>query len=272
MLIYRVCSRNSVIIDDMILIHKYNQKWGRIFSFLMDIIALRIAGKIATASPMARDFLVHRYPEKPCLFLPNGCEVVDSLLAKQPITSNYKIEAILVGSLAFDQNFKAAQNLLEIIQSHKIDHTRISFNIVGGPSSRVKTLRNLLPTIPENVHFHGFVSDEDLHHLLRISRLGLLPFFYDTPLLGGSRTKALEYFSHGLLVLSGSQGIGGLPGIESGKHFLEAEDISSFAEILGTIVEDPQFFEKTRLEGYDFIKTTYLWSKLAEIFLNFISE
>ena len=65
-------------------------------------------------------------------------------------------------------------------------------------------------------------------------------FFEDIPLLGGQRIKALEFFSHGLLVVSGQEGVKGLSGLEANKHFFMAKTFDSMIDVLKECIKHPE--------------------------------
>ena len=58
-------------------------------------------------------------------------------------------------------------------------------DIVGGPLSYVsKHFENPL-VIQKKIRFHGVISNEKLNEVYRRAHIGVLPFFSDTPLVGG---------------------------------------------------------------------------------------
>ena len=245
--------RAKIIGDDIVLIHPF-----------IDILVLKLTDIVVT--PSLKTYSFAKQLRKLTLYVPNGAE-------KKVFTkSTLDIPRILfIGSLSFDQNLKAVENIVRI--ASKLDEYGLTFEIiiVGGPLTYAKHLVTHPIVKKGKVIFVGIVSDEQLTNLYSSSLIGLLPFFYDTPLTGGQRTKALEFFANGLLVISGPEGVKGIHGIEVGKHYLLANSIEEMIEIIKNVLLIPKVYQNVADEGQKFILERYSWEMVSKDYVSLIS-
>lgn len=201
------------------------------------------------------------------LYVPNGVQGTSSENSYSRLTS----KLLFVGSLSFSQNFIAVNDILEI--SSLLDEN-ISFEvlIVGGPLDCVKNLLNHPVVKQGKIKFFGRVSKVRLNHLYSSSYLGLLPFFKDTPLLGGQRIKALEFFANGLLVISGPEGIKGIDGLLPNVHYLLVNSVEEMVDAIKKCLKNPEYFFDLAKSGSNYVLTTYSWESLTNEYVDFIKN
>ncbi|MFW9889190.1 MAG: glycosyltransferase family 4 protein [Candidatus Thorarchaeota archaeon] len=268
----RLISRRKCIVDDLIITQVDKQGVLRFVWSLIDLMTLACTQKIITASPITQSFIESRRIQKPMLFLPNGCTPIEGRNRLQSDDESSNKKAVLVGSLSFDQNLVAIQHAIKLSRRIEQKVSGFEIDIIGGPKEKLKEIHGGTNRIPVILNFLGFLSEDELHNAYLKAQIGLLPFFNDTPLVGGSRTKALEYFAYGLLVISGEEGIGGLPGIIPGVHYIIANNIDSFSEKLMNAISNPDHFEDIRLSAYEMVKSKYAWNKLVLSLLEFLDK
>jgi glycosyltransferase involved in cell wall biosynthesis len=104
------------------------------------------------------------------------------------------------------------------------------------------------------------------------SSVGLLPFFDDIPLEGGQRTKALEFFANGLLVISGPEGVKGIYGLESGKHFLIGTSVDVMCNLIEQCLSKPRKYAGIAVSGRQYISDKYSWSCLTKDYVDFVKR
>ena len=102
------------------------------------------------------------------------------------------------------------------------------------------------------------------------SRLGILPFFQDTPLLGGQRTKALEFFANNLLVVSGPEGVKGINGIKPEKHYLLANSLDDMCTIMNKCLSEPEKYQNIATAGARYVSENHSWETLTKDYISFI--
>jgi len=248
--------RAKIIGDDIVLIHP-----------LIDILVIKLTDVIVT--PSLRTYWFARQLRKLTLYVPNG---VEQTLHKRR-TSDLKPNNILfVGSLSFDQNLKALENIFKIAST--LDKKGLTFTIliVGGPLSYAEHLAGHLLVRKGKIKFLGRVTNDKLIELYNSSQIGLLPFFEDTPLLGGQRTKALEFFANHLLVISGPEGVKGIHGLEPGKHYLLANSLDDMCMIIDNCLSQPEKYQNIATAGARYILKNYSWGTLTKDYVNLIQK
>lgn len=125
----------------------------------------------------------------------------------------------------------------------------IGFDIVG---SCLKEGR-----YPDNVRRHGVVDDAAKNRLLGLADLALNPMAAGS----GSNVKVLEYFAHGLPVLSTIFGMRGIKA-ETGRDFLEAS-LDQFAEVLRRVACIPFELASVGAAGQKLALKRYTWEAIA---------
>jgi len=234
-----------------------------IFNNFIDFILLKFTDIVVT--PSFRTYSLTRRLGRRSLYIPNGIE-----RSLEKSISNTTSTILFVGALSFDQNLKAVENIVKIASN--LDKNPLAFEIliVGGPLSYVEHLMDHPVVKKGRVKFLGRVSKDRLEELYSSSHLGILPFFQDTPLLGGQRTKALEFFANNLVVVSGPEGVKGINGLEPSKHYLLANSIDEMCMIVNECLSEPKKYQNMAESGARYVSENYSWQTLAKEYINLI--
>jgi glycosyltransferase involved in cell wall biosynthesis len=225
---------------------------------------LKLTDHVFTSSAIT--YMAAKQLGKHSLYVPNG---VEPPIHKR-LSPRNKAKALFVGTLTFDQNLKAVENIIKLATNLDKKGFELEIVIVGGP---LKVVEHLIyhPLVKRGkVKFLGRVSESKLKELYSCSFIGLLPFFQDTPLRGGQRTKALEFFANGLLVISGPEGVKGIRGLEQGKHYLLANSLDELCEVMTRVLSEPEAYQKIAQEGESFIRKNYSWEILTKHYVKVI--
>ena len=110
---------------------------------------------------------------------------------------------------------------------------------------------------PPNVRRHGVVDDAAKNRLLGLADLALNPMAAGS----GSNVKVLEYFAHGLPVLSTSFGMRGIQA-EAGRDYLEAS-LDQFAQVLQQAACVPADLAGVGAAGQELALKRYTWAAIA---------
>ena len=119
---------------------------------------------------------------------------------------------------------------------------------------------------------HGFLSEEKMNQILSNAFVGLLPFFENTPLIGGQRTKALQYMASGLLVLSGPEGVGNINYIEPSMHYIDCRTREQFLSMLKKILNRPNDFVNIAKKGRTIVEKKYSWNSTLSGLISLLFE
>jgi len=261
----KVLLRQKVIVDDFNLLHPDYHFMPRFILKTLDWLAILSSDVIATASPLSMKYISTNFPNKRVHYVPNGITPAEDTDSNHPAdTEQVHPIAVFVGGLVFHQNLAAVTNIMRLADILSKLQTPLSIEIVGGPLSRVEYLRRLNVVRNGSVRLRGPINREELESTYRRTTIGLLPFFSDTPLVGGQRTKALEYLNHGLLVVSGPEGIGELSGLKPSVHYLLSDSLHSFAYTLDIAARHPERFSGVRSEGKKAVRHVYAWDNVLQ--------
>jgi glycosyltransferase involved in cell wall biosynthesis len=266
MLMIRMFHRRKIIIDDMTLLHIDYDFMPKPLLKLIDIMCIGVSDLVVTTTEKTVDFVAQTAPRKLCIKVENGVDSTELLSSTQNIPkSDQLVRMLFVGGLGFHQNRDAIRHILRIVEILSEMTSRFVVTIVGGPISEATEFLKHQMVKKGFVKFTGFLSNNELDVEFSRSLVGLLPFFEDSQLMAGQRTKALEYFARRLLVVSGPEGVGEINGIEPGRSYVETPDDLSFAKALKEIVNDSAQFESMRDYGYDTIRERYSWESTTGI-------
>ncbi|MEM2143676.1 MAG: glycosyltransferase family 4 protein [Candidatus Thorarchaeota archaeon] len=248
-----------VVLDDLNLLHGAYTFAPRPLLVMVDMLSLLGPGPISTASSATVAFARRWKPNKQVLFTPNGVEVSRR---DQTSTTGSARRLLFVGNLSFEQNRVAVGHVIRIAEEVRRQAGDFTIEIVGGPISAAPSFQS--ETVRELVKFHGFISDSELDRLTRECAIGILPFFDDTLLTGGQRTKAMRFMAAGLLVVSGPQGVGRIRGIRPGVDYLEARTPHEFAELLACAINDFERFRAVAARGKESVEMFYSWDETVK--------
>lgn len=178
------------------------------------------------------------------LYAPNGMTPV--AVGKSPPPEDKSISAIFMGS-CHPPNVEAANYIVHTLAP---ELPEIRFDIIGSclPEGRY----------PSNVRRHGVIDDESKTQLLRSAVLALNPVVAGS----GSNVKVLEYFAHGLPVVSTSFGIRGIHA-EAGRDYLESS-LGDFSTVLQKAASDTGLLANIGANGKALAKERYTWSAIAQ--------
>lgn len=245
----------QVVGDDVVLIHPF-----------IDSPILRLSDFVVT--PSTKTYSFAKRLRKFALYVPNGVE------QSQPRIrfSDTKPEALFVGALSFGQNLRAVENIIRMATD--LDKKDLAFKmvVVGGPLSYVEQLVNHPIVKKGKVKFLGRVTNSELRGLYRSSFMGLLPFFQDTPVQGGQRTKALEFFANCLLVISGPEGVKGIQGLKPGEHYLLARSLDEMCLIIGNCFLKPEKYQNIATAGASYVAKNYSWQIVTKDYLRCVQD
>ncbi|MFW9889188.1 MAG: glycosyltransferase [Candidatus Thorarchaeota archaeon] len=260
----RVFLRVKTIIDDFNLLTPDYTFLPKPLLALIDRIAVMSCDTIATASPLSLKYLTRQFPGKVIVHVPNGIKVIEEHSIDWQKSKTEKITSLFVGNMTFHQNREAVANLLRIADLLAGSSPNMKIEIVGGPLSHIRTLLHCQSVKSGFVRFRGFLSQEDLTDSYLKADIGLLPFFEDTPMVGGERTKALEYLKYGLIVLSGPEGIGNLKGLAPNDHYLVGHDMKSYAALLDRVSKSVDSYYPIGQRGRESAHKFYSWNETVK--------
>jgi glycosyltransferase involved in cell wall biosynthesis len=110
---------------------------------------------------------------------------------------------------------------------------------------------------PSNLHRHGVVSEGVKQQILAAANLALNPMAAGS----GSNVKVLDYFSHGLPLLSTSFGMRGIEA-KANKDYIEA-GLDQFAHALRSAAEHPQSLAAIAQNGKVLALANYTWDAIV---------
>ncbi len=200
-------------------------------------------------------------PDQGILYVPNGIVARDIDFSHK----NFK-RIVFVGALSYEENIDAVNSLSELSNFLMRSGQSYEIFVIGGPLhkkfERVKKDHGRL-------HFLGFVKDDEYEKILESAYIGLLPFFTKIE-LGGQRIKALEYFSHGLLIISTLDGIRGIRGLTAARHYIKVTHQDELNSTVGEVLENPSSYLKIAQSGKETVTENYRWEKVTQPYVKLI--
>jgi glycosyltransferase involved in cell wall biosynthesis len=177
---------------------------------------------------------------------------------------------LFMGSMYSSQNRRALVSATRIFQKISEAQDNIRLFVVGGPLDLLD--KEILKAAKKNnrIAILGYVTDELKCQLISEADLILMPYF-DSPLSGGLRIKALEFLSHGKVMVSSWDGVGGIVGIEDGKNVLIAETPQAFINTINKYFSNPGNYHAIKVEARELAKK-YSWEKIAERYKKVLSQ
>lgn len=253
-LLVKILLRAQIIGDDIVLTHS-----------MIDVMVLKLTDIVVT--PSLRTYSFAKRLGRYVLYVPNG---IVGLLEKPDSDSKPRI--LFVGSLSFDQNLKAVKNIIQIVTD--LDKKGLVFEmvVIGGPLSYLENLINDPIVKKGNVKFLGRVPGSKLAELYSSSFIGLLPFFQDTSLQGGQRTKALEFFANHLLVISGPEGVKGIHGLRPEEHYLLANSLDEMCMIIDKCLLEPEKYRNIATAGTRYVLKNYSWEIISKDYIKLVQS
>lgn len=258
----------KIVGDDLLFLWDPHLPLNLVYKFINYIVLMFTDVVIVPRKFMTYNFVKEIFPHKEILLLQNG--VFFSQKGENSRKSKI-ISLVFVGKFDDPQNAIALDNIFYIAERLSRKHVHFEVLIVGGPSDAVSRYLDHKLVRKGIVKFLGYVSYEKLKKIYSSSLIGLLPYFDDTPMLGGQRTKALEYFESGLLVVSGSEGIKGIRGLKQGTNYLLANTIEEMFEILDRCLTNFKKYEEIANAGTKFMLENYFWGALTKEYIDLVN-
>jgi len=198
---------------------------------------------------------------KPTLYVPNGvnCDVFKPLEAPQhPVTVFFN------GSTYSTQNTAAAANFIQIGQKlMEMAVPNLQFRLVCWPAYNLP--EPVRQVIQQDLPWLSYA--EGVAHIeaeIGKASITLLPYSRGHHLTGGVRLKALEYMACGKVVVSTPEGVEGITGLVPGEHYLLAETIEEFPNIIAAITNDPEKASQIARNARNFVLDHYDWRKTMQ--------
>lgn len=177
-------------------------------------------------------------------YVPNGMvPLAFSTPSVRP--SSKRLKTVFMGS-GHPPNASAAEFIVNTL-APQLPH--VDFDIIGSCLPEGQYL--------PNVQRHGVVTEYVKNRLLGDVNLALNPMSEGS----GSNVKVLDYFAHGVAVLSSSFGMRGIQAMP-GRDFLES-DPEQFVAELERIAANPDLLDSIGQNGYELAMEHYAWESIA---------
>jgi hypothetical protein len=251
--------KKPVIVDDVTWINRggIGIQFSQVIAKIVEVIFNRALASCA-ASILSSYYAREKYSFKcPTYVVPNGIAMPINWM---PNNSGGKT-LLFLGSMYSDQNRQAALATVEIFKEVKRIHKDAELIFAGGPNSMIDKTIVGLSNKDKSVKVLGYVSNELKNALILKATLILMPYF-NSPLTGGCRIKALEFLSFGKVIVSSSDGMAGITGLENKKNVLLAETHGEFVEVISKYFSNPAGYCKIGCEA-TIIANNYSWQKVA---------
>jgi glycosyltransferase involved in cell wall biosynthesis len=265
----KVLTKAYTVGDDVVIRERTDSPFVNAATHVLEAILLRLTDTLITSSPktlkLFRKLNVHRY-----MYVPNGVKVPAPTPPHQTIQRGDKCVALFVGAPSYAENRTAVEQLVRLPREMPHHMERLRIWIVGGPLTDLKHMLDDQLVESGIVKFWGSVNEKTLDAIYGSSRVGLLPFFSSGHDAGGQRMKALEYLAHGLVVISTSAGVRGLPDLVGGAHFIHVSSIQEMTEVLKGIIESPEEYQDIAVRGKVYVTTRHSWEVITREYVGFI--
>jgi len=256
--------RKKLVADDFVLSHALEQNWfKRRLLYFLDCFAINVSDLLITALPAVHAIVRKNFRNKEVMFVPNGV-LSSTISSSDPRVSEKKL-LLFVAWLYNYTALEAIRNIFAVAARLRLTRSDFKFLIAGGPLDKVKEMVHE-PTVKQGVvKFLGFVPDEQLNTLYQRSYIGLLPYF-DLPSGYLSMTKAVEYMTHGLLVISSKKAVESFD-LKPGVHYVKVESEDELYEALEKCLDVPSLYEPIRNCGWRHITREFSWKKLLKPYI-----
>lgn len=155
-----------------------------------------------------------------------------------------------------------------------------NFNYAPNIASLEWIVREILPLLPEDVHYYvagkypdsvkefmdpnrvtmmGYV--DDIRSFVKGTEIYLSPIAYGT----GIKTKIVEAMAMGIPVITNSVGAEGL-NVTNGKELFIAEDPEEIAKMVMKLLSNPGLREKVGKQGQDYVRQYHDWERVYDAF------
>lgn len=242
---------------------------GKINWFLQEK-SLKRVGRVITDSQSSKNdiekFLKIDERKVDSIYLAAGehFKIIQDKSRLSDVLKKYKLPdtfALYVGDATPNKNLP---NLVKAVLRTKIPLVMVgktlldeSIDLTHAWTQDIKEIRLLQQSNRDQVHFLGFVSDEDLVALYNVASVFLMPSLYE-----GFGLPVLEAMSCGCPVITSSKG--SLREVAGDAAYnVDPSDISGIAEGLQKIIEDKQFAKRLSEKGLKQARK-FSWKKTAD--------
>jgi glycosyltransferase involved in cell wall biosynthesis len=222
---------------------------------------------VLTPSQNALKFLLKYARGRTILYVPNGTY-------PKPFApmGGTKPRLLFLGSFRFYQNLSALKTLLNICRQLETEGFQFECLIAGSFIEEAMLNLKTRDLGLKSLKILGTVSSQNLERLLSEGGIGLLPYFEKEKHFGGQRIKALDYLSHGLLVISGPHGITGLSCLRANVDYILAKTPDEMTETLRRLIVDPTSYEKIRKHGWKTVLNCCTWDKAIAPYVRYLTD
>ena len=225
---------------------------------------LRYAGR--AAGPLDRDF-PHGYPERS----PDPGEIQQArqFWAERGISENTdRFIACFFGYMGRDFDMETVIAAAGMLEKQGVPVTFVLCG-TGGSLERYKSLAQGLP----NVVFPGLVSFSQIWTLMRLSSVGLAPYFNTKSFCASIPNKAIEYFSGSLPAVSSLQGLLAELLEENGCGVTyEPGKVEQLAAALRGLYESPERLGQMSAKAHGLFKKRFVAEKVYGEMVDYLEE
>jgi glycosyltransferase involved in cell wall biosynthesis len=267
-LLVKVILDAIIIGDDICFRHKVYRFPLNFLLKSFELLVVKHTDIITTSFRLEYEIMKKIRNGKNTLFVANGLDIKghDHL---EPEKKNWK-RIILVSSFNGIGGTLLLNNLLDIADSLCDEFSDVKIWVIGRGDALQKTTLSARKSVLKGfVKFFGYVSSEKLASLYKEAAIGILPFFGDIA-HSSQRTKALEFFGNGLLVVSSKDDLVGFCGLKNGIHCIMAESKEEMLKKLRDILSYPDRYFHIANKGREFIIEKYSLENVTKEYVNLI--
>lgn len=170
--------------------------------------------------------------------------------------------SVLSGKLDMDPVFEAAKNL-------QCDQARVQF-VICGNGDREREFREAAGGL-QNVIFNGWINDAEMCSLMELASVGLAPYKNRFDFQASIPTKAIQYLSAGLPILSGITGsLSTL--LESTGAGYTYRDGADLARIIQELISNPESRTKMAQAARTIYLDQFVGENVYGKFASFLEE
>jgi sugar transferase (PEP-CTERM/EpsH1 system associated) len=213
----------------------------------------RQVDEVVVVSQADREALQLLLPELQCVVVPNGVDTDYFQPAGPEMESD--LELVFTGKMDFRPNVDAilwfARDVLPLIREQA---PGTSLAVVGrDPHPRLRAVREL-----PNITLTGYV--DDVRSYIARSAVYVVPLKVG----GGTRLKLLQAMSMGKAIVSTSLGCEGIE-VDAGRHLLVADDPTSFASAVISLINDPSRRRELGLAARALAVSKHDWRQITPL-------
>lgn len=251
----------------------YGWKIRAYFYFFSEFISLQLADLVIFASRKLKKFSTEafRLSGKRGRVVENGTnrpKVESEKMAENALQESIDRKETKIIIMVAPRN--SHSNVLAVLRAQEVmellkDESELVLIILGGGET--------LGSVPENTKYLGHVPNPVYHALHDLADLAIAPYPPEA-VCGGARNKILDYWIHGILLVSTREGTRGIEEAKPGSNFLLSDsDPESFAQsILEALEMGETEKDKIRRAAQDLARRKYLWKEKSKNFFQLIEN